>query len=112
MLKQIPQHHPWSSGSYVDVATLNITSAQIEATLCCELLLGVEAGLGEWSATGVQTPKGVIIELVQYAEAPVKGVFTVRIDADADHKAALDELLSGLKLSRSHVAWLSTSAGG
>lgn len=111
MLKRTPQNVEWPSGSYVDVATISVAPAQVEAALGGNLVRGEEPGLGTWVAIGIVAPSGAVIELVQYAEAPVKGVFTVRIDAGANHHVALEELLVGLDLSRSHVAWLSASVG-
>lgn len=112
MLKPIPQNTSWPSGDCINVATLRISPGEVEAAVGCELAHGVEAGLGAWRAVGVKTPGGVIIELVQYTESPTPDVFTLRVEPGAPVGEALDEVLLGLGLSRSHVVWLSASIEG
>ena len=102
----------WPSGNYLNIATLSISTEHLESVLGCKLLRGTEAGLGEYSAIGIETSNGVAVELIQYENSPSKLGFTVRVDSGSNYAGTLSQLLADLRFSEKDISWLSSSING
>ena len=102
----------WPSGDCIDLALIDVPERLLESALGVPFERGLESGLGEWVAAGGRLPGGTVVELIRYEQAPAPGGFTLRVDAGADLRSALDELLVVAGLRRDTLRWVSPRLNG
>jgi hypothetical protein len=100
----VPVGTRWPSGTYASVAVLDASVDTISLVLGCIFTLGDEPGLGPWSAIGLRLESGMLVELIEYAKQPHKGI-ELRADSHCDLRQALDDTLVALSIGDGAVLW-------
>lgn len=105
----LPMGARWPSGTYKNIALLDVSSNDVARCFDAQLVAGHEDGLGAWKAIGGELKSGAQIELIEYSESPIKG-FELRVDSAWNSSDVLSEALELLEAGMASVLWRSFEA--
>lgn len=97
----------WPNGNYVELALLPLAPQEVAAASTLSVVTGAEAGLGNWTALGLQLPSGVVVELIWYVDRPGPAGTIARVDRGLDLDIVLDEILFVFRLNLATLSWVS-----